>query len=173
MRKIIKRNEYGQATVEFLLTFTLSFIFIMFFLSLALNLTSGYMAHLATFSASRVFLVYDENTNGDYGRVDRAAANQGVLEFNKYQLNELGKIAGIKGKPSFNMPEASKYEYVGAKLSFEKEFSFIKVLVGEKKLNLLTESFLGREPTRLTCLDSVKKQVENNTKFNTLYDNGC
>jgi hypothetical protein len=171
-------NSAGQSSIEFLFSFSITFIFIMLFVSLAMNLTSGYMVHLATYNASRVYLVYDRNTNAAFSTVDQEAEKEAEKQF--YNpignfLKEMGAKIGAVGELKFNSPDsASRYEFVGAYFKFKKDFSYVPFMSGGDvpKLDLESQSYIGREPTRLTCLKSLQK-IMSGKKHSTMYDNGC
>ena len=52
----MKKNQSGQSTIEFIFCFVFAVSFILLVFNTSLNYVSGYVAHYATFMASRVYL---------------------------------------------------------------------------------------------------------------------
>ena len=75
------RHE-GQSTIEFLLTFIFSIGILILFISLGLNLTRGYIAHYATYMASRTYLTAD-NTSFTDTSSDSYAEQEAENVFNR------------------------------------------------------------------------------------------
>ncbi len=181
--KKLHRNQSGQVTIEFIFAFSLSVMFLVFFLYFAFNFTVGYIVHYATYSASRAYLSHDivSRTPGVSLREAKAHAQK---EFDSYSL----KSFGIKSKNGyllqFNDPDSDTiYEYVGALFSFKPPFS--RQDANEQDLEYLSESFLGREPSRAECGCQILEHIDgfscqggdfdmkNQAGELTVYDNGC
>ena len=164
----------GQSTIEFLFTFIFSFGFLFLFISLGLNFTAGYVVHFATYMASRTFMTAETN-NTNPGLSDTIAEQRGRETFNRYQLSSLGLES--LGNISFNFPNrGTRYEYVGAYVNFNTPLSFVNVIGGRQLLNLRSESFLGREPTRADCFERICRAMNGCSQKNghiTAEDNGC
>ncbi|HXH73379.1 MAG TPA: hypothetical protein VNJ08_00325 [Bacteriovoracaceae bacterium] len=86
----------------------------------------------------------------------------------KFSINEL--------KPG--MP-ANEYMTVGTKTIFDMRIDAIGQITGESTLEMVSESFLGHEPTRAQCanrtcfgITNVGESCENGMDI-TLYDDGC
>jgi hypothetical protein len=162
--------------IEFLVSFIFSVGFLFLFISLGLNFTSGYMAHYATYMASRTYLTAG-NDSVSPGTSDGVARTKAEEVFKAFQLNKFGvdTTLEIKSPPSGS---GEKYEYTGAKMRFQKPLSMIGFGGGDQVLDLVTESFLGREPTRADCYNQLCNVFgvcsENTSNVHiTLEDNGC
>jgi hypothetical protein len=77
------KNNKGQSTIEFILTFTAAVGFIFLFLKMALNYTNGYMVHHATFMASRAYMVGDAERYESAGAGDARAFDMAKAVFAK------------------------------------------------------------------------------------------
>lgn len=142
-----KRNK-GQSTIEFIMTFTVAVGFIFLFLRMALNYTDGFMVHHATYMASRAYLVSDEDRRSlDEG--DAKAMQKAKEVFAKY-LPE-GLVKGVEtGSLKENNPDPGKtkfHAFVGVWIEFYQRFS-MGFIGGKESIHFVSESFLGREPTR-------------------------
>ncbi|MBT3235455.1 MAG: hypothetical protein HN353_05865 [Bdellovibrionales bacterium] len=172
-KKIVDLEQSGQSTIEFLSGFIVMVSFIFIFVDFALNLTNGYLVHYATFMASRSYLVGDNNSNDPIGSEGHAMKNAKKV-FKQYMY------LNLKGKLRFNQGlggEDVKKVYVGAYYQYSPRFSSAAILTGNKKMNFISESFLGREPSKASCLDRVCRAIkdlggdcQNHT---SLIDNGC
>lgn len=174
------KNQRGQASIEFIITFIFTIGVFIFFIRLALNMSAGFMAHYATFMASRSYLVMDNGSNRDFNS-DTNALEEARRIFSSFRLGRFG-ISGASATLDANAPEypAKKYEYVGIRYSFRLPLTGYKIFGGNETLNLQSESFLGREPVRANCYERTCEAMKgiNNaggdcTDHTTLYDNGC
>lgn len=143
----LKKNK-GQSTIEFIMTFTVAVGFIFLFLKMALNYTDGFMVHHATYMASRAYLVSDEDRRSlDEG--DARAMSKAREVFTKY-LPE-GLVKGVEtGSLKENNPDPGKtkfHAFVGVWIEFYQRFS-MGFIGGKESIHFVSESFLGREPTR-------------------------
>lgn len=179
-------NNKAQVMIEFLLTFSFTLGLVFLFIKLSLNSTSGSMAHYATFVASRRYLVADNG--GDLQTVIRYSESLAKEEFDRVQLGKYG----IKSKelhflsPVWNSDRETKL-FVGAYFEFKLIFSFFSFVGGNKPLNLVSESFIGKEITRRQCFErlcqifqlrlpflSVDQLCASNIySHTTVYDDGC
>ena len=173
-------NNKGQSTIEFIMSFVFIFGFIFSFLKLALTYTDGYLVHYATFMASRAYMVYENNSNQPGGG-DGPAEKKALEVFDKFKLPLL--IKGHNGHLKFNDPDSQADPttslYVGAYSSYS-DFIILPTLGGRKNLQLRSESFLGREPTRSECffqvcsgLGEAAGQGQYCDIHSTVADNGC
>jgi len=169
----------GQSTIEFLLSFTFAIGIIFFTVSLGLNYTSGYLVHYSTYMSSRTYLTYDSTSNNPQSS-DSSAETKAREVFQGFGLDKFG--IDNYSDLSFNAPGITDtYEYVGAVFKYFKPLSFFKILGGDIELELTSESFLGREPVRMDCLqrtcDSMNGLSTNNCPGDvphiTAFDNGC
>lgn len=159
----------------------MSFIYIFgllaMFIRVAVNTTNGYLVHYATFMASRAYLVHDENNSSATIDDQRAEAHAKAV-FKKYKVTEL--IPQSSGKLEVRSPGAGGHKLlVGVYHSFKQNFSPMPLVGGTTPVELVSESFLGREPSRQECLDGICnafKQIDGYSScrnHSTFFDNGC
>jgi hypothetical protein len=173
------RNQQGQSTIEFIFTFAfgVSIIFVMF--NSALNYATGYLVHYATFMASRSYLTQETylGSSADTQSSMSNTAALGTQSYNKYMLQ-------IFSVPSdafrVNPPGLTPSEYLttGATTIFDLKIDAIGRITGQTTLELASESYLGKEPTRAQCANRTCFAITGNTTCNntmdiTLYDDGC
>lgn len=170
----LKKNQKGQSTVEFVITFGFSMGITFLFMGMAINYVVGYMVHYGTFMASRTYLVHDVSSK-DIGATLSTAATRGKETYDKYNLQAFD--AG-SDKLKFNSPLEGRPLFAGAVTTFERKVSFVRFISGTKKATLVSESLLGKEPMRSECLTSVCQAMGGGESCSasmdvTLYDNGC
>jgi len=179
MRKLKTKKNSGQVTIEYLFSFIFSIGIFIFFIQLGLNISSGFLVHYATYMASRTYLVVD-NGSASSDSSDSDAEKKAVEVFAEFNLKEFG--VNIEGDvPQFNRPGTNiKNIYVGARSSFKTPMTAFQLMGGTQILELESESFLGREPTKADCYEQVCKAVTTVNKAAnscerqvTLFDNGC
>jgi hypothetical protein len=173
--------------VEFLLTLAFAIALIFLFIQLALNSGAGYMAHYATFMSARTFLVWDNNSNEE-GSAESEAKLEATRVFDSFKMRnyylKYGEF-GINKLSDF----ATRREklYAGAYFSFRQKLSTFAWIAKDKEAFLVSEAFLGKEPTRRICLVrtcyAIKFHTEysniscdnpsGNDLFLTVFDNGC
>jgi hypothetical protein len=171
-------NNKGQSTIEFLLTFIFAFAFLLLFLKTAFNITNGFMVHYATFLASRTYLVWDNNSN-DSNNSDINAATMARETFSTVPLGAI--FRDFNGELEFNSPGgASSKLFTGVYVRFNDMMNMGRLLGGQIELDLISESFLLREPTRTECLERVCSAMREMgggavdcSIHVTLVDNGC
>jgi hypothetical protein len=176
--RLLKKNrQKGQSTIEFIMTFSMVFAFTFLFLKIAMNYTDGYMVHYATFMASRSYLTVDPKQQ-KYENVDNSdddAAKYAKETFNKF-LPE-GLIKDFNGQVNVIDPAAAKFTpYIGLFTKYTTQFS-LGVIGGTDELEMRSESFLGREPTRYEVYFQICNAIKTVTgatcdKQATLDDNG-
>jgi hypothetical protein len=173
----MKNNQSGQSTIEFIFSFIFAVSLILLVFNTSLNYASGYVTHYATFMASRVFLTQDSN-NSQWNAGDRGVAiNKAKNAFASFKLD----VFGIKTQLEINDEQnvsAGEYLMVGAYASFSRKMDMVGQITGQTKLDLISESFLGREPTRGVCASRICMAIkgEDTCSINydiTLYDDGC
>lgn len=178
-KKKIVRSELGQSTVEFILTFAFGVSLILVIFNSALNYATGYLVQYATFMASRVYLTADTHT-GNIGSVEPSLSDsveKTRTAYNNYNLNIFIPTGQFTVNPA-GATDASSYLTVGAYTKFELSIDVLGRITGQQKLEMVSESFLGKEPTRAECATRVCKAVTGQTSCDaamdvTLYDNGC
>ena len=175
-----KLDQKGQSTIEFIFTFAFGVSIILLIFNSAINQTTGYLVHYATFMASRTYLTADKHIGsfgGSAASLNGAEAKAKAV-FDKYNLTFLG-VKNLEFKinaPNPNNP--NNYLTVGALASFEQSIDIIGKIAGQEKLELVSESFLGKEPTRIECATRVCRAITGrdscqNTLDITLFDDGC
>lgn len=174
-----RKKEKGQSTVEFLLSFTLVLGFVFSFLSLALTFTNGYLLHYGTFMASRAYMVFDDDSD-DPSLVDSRARQWASQAFDQYNLDLLIESFSelnfnAPSDPSFQTSSTNLYTGVWTEVIQAFVFPGVAESLG---INLRSESFLGREPTRSECFRQVCESmdelgVDGCINHVTVADNGC
>ena len=142
------------------------------YVKIALNFTRGYMIHLANFQASRAYLVSDENRTNDGGSDSVAAAT--ALKVWKRYYGDFNGTDPVANSPEFG----GRSIFVGTVVDYEEKFSFGFPFGAMSAMEMKSESFLGREPTRHGCLDRTCASMRdigapNCAEHMTLSDNGC
>lgn len=174
----MKNNQTGQSTIEFIFSFVFALSLILLVFNTSLNYASGYVTHYATFMASRVFLTQDSSQNF-WGPGSRTAPiNEAKTTFKNYNLSILGINSQLEIKDPIEAT-AGEYLMVGAYVRYEKKMDLIGQIIGESKLQLISESYLGREPSRGVCASRVCYAITGKDSCNpesmdiTLFDDGC
>lgn len=176
-------NEKGQSTIEFIFTFVFGVSIIFLIFNSALNHASGYLVHYATFMASRSYLTAD-SYNGTFGggqpEIYHDVAKQRAEDvFNQYNLGVFNiDPSGFRINHAFSSSDKSEYLTVGTLMIFEQRIDVIGRIAGQNRLELTSESYLGKEPTRFTCALQTCKGLTaeescQDTMDITLFDNGC
>jgi hypothetical protein len=170
-------NDSGQSTIEFILSFAIAFGFLTAFYKIAMLYTNGYLSHYVTFQVSRAYMVGEDLRNNPEGS-DAGSMLGARKVYNYYNLE--GIIPGFTGTLTFNDPETNSGNqtnlYVGARLSYEDSL----LIPGTAKripVSMISESFLGFEPTRAECYyricDSLAELGASCSVHTTVTDNGC
>ena len=176
----ILNNDSGQVAIEFILTFVFALGVTFLFVSQALNMTEGYFVHYANYMASRTYLVHEVGSNDENSNF-RAAEQEAKKTFDRYGLRNFGV------NPTFEVETpagigGSSVLFTGTTAYFEKDLSSFQVIGGGAKAKLLSESFLGKEPARITCAQMICQAIMGDRGSCqggsagleiTLYDNGC
>jgi hypothetical protein len=169
------KNEKGQSTIEFILTFSVTLSFVFLFLKMALTYTNGYMVHFATFMASRSYLVNDSEQYNSIEDGDPPAFILAKKVYKKY-LPE-GLISNFNGALKENNPSNLRNTvFTGVYSDFTQSIS-AGMFGGGEPIELRSESFLGREPTRKesysqTCIAIMSVTGGGCATHATLDDNG-
>ncbi len=177
---LIHSKNKGQSTIEFIVTFVFAIGFTFSFFKIASIYTNGYLVHYATYMAGRAYMVFDNNSNNPAGS-DNGASLLAKKVFEGFKLG--GLLGGTINELQLNDPESlnnySNNLYVGAWFDFSQVLP-TPALGSGRELELRSESFLGREPTRSECYDRVctamgeaALQTEYCSIHSTLFDNGC
>jgi hypothetical protein len=175
------KKQAGQSTIEFIFTFAFGVSVILLIFNQAMNYATGYLVHYATFMASRTYLTADRHigTFADTGASLNGAEERARAVFNQYNLSIFDIPATGFAINAPNAGNTAEYITVGARTIFDQRMDMIGRVAGQKKLELVSESFLGKEPTRATCASRVCKAITNQETCNssqmdiTLFDDGC
>lgn len=175
-----KNNQSGQSTIEFILTFAFGLSFILVIFNSAMNYATGYIVHYATFMASRTYLTTDSHKGiiGDATQSISGAEAKAREVFNNYNLS-IFKIDNNNftiNPPGNTTPQTALT--VGAQTTFDLPMDILGRVAGQKKLELVSESFLGKEVTRAECATRVCFAMTGTISCTanldiTLYDDGC
>ena len=158
-----RRREKGQSTIEFALTMALLMGFVLFFVHLAFLFAYGNLVHYATFMSARAYLSAGEEPDGQVKRAQtviirllkRSESNPGV---EKYQFVAKGvegeEIPGMYYSPkSPYAPKDPDFSWLqGIRYKFRASLPMVPLSNGNGGANSLTltsESWLGREKTRV------------------------
>ena len=181
MRKKIL-GQKGQSSIEFIMSLIFTFALMGFAIHLSINTAVGYIVHYATFVASRTFLVANSNDEQN----DNAAMTTARASFDR--------VIGIPGKNSLmdfhsvDLMESSGglYEYIGVYTKFSRKMAPRgSPIASNVNVQFISESYLGREPTRRRCWERVCEIMQSaygpscapnpgqSPYFATLFDNGC
>lgn len=174
-------SESGQSTIEFILTFVLGLSLVLVVFNTSINYATGYLVHYATFMASRVYLTADNHT-GTIGNTNPAlgqAVTRATTAFNNYNLSVMRVPSeNFKVNRVEAVSDSNQNLTVGAATTFEMSIDMIGRVAGQTKLELVSESFLGKEPTRAECASRVCMAMTGSTVCEatmdvTLFDDGC
>ena len=174
----MKNNENGQSTIEFIFSFIFAVSLILMVFNTSLNYASGYVTHYATFMASRVFMTQDSNQVSVWGAGPRDQAfNMANEAFSAFKLDVFGIQTTLEVNDRQSV-SAGEYLMIGTYAKFSRKMDMVGQIVGETKLELISESFLGREPTRGVCASRICKAIADTDTCSdsfdiTLYDDGC
>lgn len=159
------------------MTFSAAVGFIFLFLKMAMNYTDGYMVHHATYMAARSYLVNDQERDSVEDG-DGRAFEKAQKVFASYLPEAL--ISGVtSGMLQENNPDPGKTKFrafVGLWIEYSQKFS-VGFIGGNQSVNLVSEAFLGREPSRAesrfqTCEAIMSLGLNKCDVHVTLDDNG-
>ncbi len=167
LKRRLKDNR-GQSTIEFVLTFSISLVVLFLFVKVAYIFVDGYVVHYATFAASRVYLVHDRGIKDPAGS-DGPAFSEAKEMFQKYVK---------KGELKVNAPDGNaKSVYIGVYHEYKRGFTESDLVGGKHDLKFRSESFLGREPTSSGCFERTCAAMTFSGgtcgEHTTIFDNGC
>lgn len=175
----MKNNQAGQSTIEFIFSFIFAVSLILMVFNTALNYASGYVTHYATFMSSRIFLTQDSADSSWSGAPSKGRAAEMAKQAFKQRYNL--SIFDINSDLEINNQEkvdAGEYLMIGAYVRYDRKIDLVGQITGGKKLNLISESFLGREPVRAVCASRTCKAITGKDSCDvsmdiTLFDDGC
>lgn len=175
-------SNAGQATIEFILTFAFGLSLMLMIFNSAMNYATGYLVHYATFMASRVYLtseLHSGNFQSGYEfSLSQAEANARQA-FRQYNLGIFGiEDAEFFVNRSATGQDSSEYLTVGTYSRFTQKVDTLGKIAGNTELDLVSESFLGKEPTRAACAIRTCQAITGQDTCDesmdiTLFDDGC
>lgn len=173
------KNQRGQSTIEFIFAFAFALSIMLMIFTSAKNYATGYLVHYATFMASRVYLTTDNSLMGDPNAFQPMAGNMARETFGQYNLGVFGvDVSKFSVNQARTGMSAADALMVGTVTRFDQKIDVMGKLFGNTKVDLISESFLGKEPTRYVCALRVCKAITNQENCSpsmdiTLYDDGC
>lgn len=206
MRGRNAREEAGQATIEFALTLTFLLAAMFLVLQISLIYAYGNFAQYATFMAARTLLSAGAGTAADQDRRAIAALQAllkqdsgtdrwpGIASTKSLPEPEShpdlrgaeiwGSDSGQQGSYGINVQSADYSWMQGVRYRFRSRLFLLPIgqntVGGKGKLELVSESWLGRDPEDKDCLAERKKRAQDLsarglgvTEARLLLDNGC
>ncbi|MGE4107015.1 MAG: hypothetical protein AB7F66_07340 [Bacteriovoracia bacterium] len=189
-----KLGRSGQSVLEFILTLSIMFFFVLFFLQLALMFAAGNYVHYATFMAARAYLSATGSPSQQFEN-----ANAVLKQMLKKDGSTLDRWPGlVKGQNVGAGAREGVEEVTGAEVGFGKQgvtdkknralswqdgvrYTFrgrlIRIPLGgttASAIELTSESWLGREPSFDECdqfLDALRGA--DGDSVGAIFDNGC
>ncbi len=176
-----RTTKAGQTTLEFLATFITSMGLLIVVITVGVNYGLGYLAHYATFMASRTFLSHDTRGRNPDTVITADTTGANAVSRQTFEDYSLRSFSISSDQLKFNYPGNSNIaEFFGSYLQFERPFSYFAPMGGAVKLQYLSESFLGKEPMRSICKQRICERFfgrdgcgSDLMYHGTLYDNGC
>ncbi|MCT4642611.1 MAG: hypothetical protein N4A33_09990 [Bacteriovoracaceae bacterium] len=163
--------------MEFILTIAFTLGISLLFISLAINSTTGYIAHYANFMASRTYLSYEDSQN-NIGANLAQAKNQTKSTFSSYGLDALGVPSN--SLKIIDQAQSSIALFRGTTVTYTQKLSMFSFVGGGQDAIFHSESFLGKEPTKIECLESICRAMgidigtcKSGKQAITIMDNGC
>lgn len=170
-------DEKGQSAIEFILTFAFGLGIVFLFAIQSLNATKGFLVHYANFMAARTYQVNDLGIDNTQTMMTNAAAEAQTV-FASYGLGSFGINAQFKIIP----PNQGRGIYSGGVAEFSEALSALPFVGGGATANFYSESFLGKEPLRMTCFEQTCAAItgspngcegRSDQMDVVIYDNGC
>lgn len=147
------KEEKGQSTIEFITTFFTAVSFVFLFLKTAINYTDGYMIHHATYMASRAYMAFDDNRDS-LEEGDRNAYNHAREVFGQYVIEAMFPKVSVNELKDNSPSTVNNHAFVGMHSRFSQKFS-LGAIAPKKEVLFISESFLGREPTRSESKEQI------------------
>ena len=180
-------GEAGQASVEFALVLIMLMSFVLFYIQLSFIFAFGNYAHYATFMAARALQSSGADDEDQATRAKdvivrmlKRSEGQGTDKFPFIAKSVGGGAVGgteIGPHSQFSAESAELSWLMGVRYTFKSRLFIIPMGKNSDRsarggdpnsVTLTTESWLGREPSDVTCFQQLKERVGR-----ALYDNGC
>jgi len=169
IHKFKKKIESGQSSIEFLISFFFVIGFVFVFLKIAMNATEGYVVHYATYMASRSYLVAEQNSNqvNNSSAAFTNGAKKAYQSIFQTGINNLKESAPMTTETNI---------FVGVFTKYKRKLS-AGIVGSGRSMQLISESYLGREPTKEECrrriCDAFSLPGGACGLHSTIFDNGC
>lgn len=174
-KKFKINNQNGQSTIEFIFSFSFITFLLVYTIKVAVNYTTGYLVHYATFMAGRTYYVYEDNSPNDNTAMTKARE-----VFERTNVSMFNSNVANTGELRFtNINDPASYVHAGVYYDWETSFSVGGVFGGSQALELRSESYLGREPNRQACGIRTCQVMRGDSgacdmgRAFTVSDNGC
>lgn len=167
-------NQKGQSTIEFIFSISFALFLIIYTVKVALNYTSGYLAHYATYMASRAYLTFEGNGN-EAGAILAVRETYASTKIEAYNPNLEANDTTLRVLDGSASPQ--QVILSGVIFDWETSFSTSGMFGGNQPLEMRSESYLGREPDRKSCVVQTCTAARDSSgacgRAFTLVDNGC
>lgn len=177
-------SESGQSTIEFAIATAMSLAFVFFFIHLSMLLAYGNLVHYATFMAARTYMAASDSVDDQVSRgqeilvrlLKKSVAQPGVDRYPFIARGDggNGEIPGLivlGPGPNFSPKNRNLSWQEGVRYKFRARIIPVPLSAGRGQDNVLTlisESWLGREPSTLDCERELATKLGGVT-----FDNGC
>lgn len=170
-----RKNQSGQAGIEFVAIMIVIFFFLFFFLSLAITLIISDYLEYATFMAARTYKAYASTP----GKQEEHAQ----LVFDKY-FEKVRGIARPGGPLQFLASDESDNNTQGVIATYNIDLFYLPPIfipsgVPASTIQLRAEAHLGRDPTFQECqkffddFGAKTLGIQNTNLIDQMEDNGC
>lgn len=184
MKRRRLRNRRGQSTIEFALTIALLMGFVLLFVQMAFLFAYGNLVQYATFMSARAYLSASQDPDDQIQRakrviirlLKRSESNPGVERYHFVAKGIEGEeIPGMmySPPPPYTPKDTSSSWMQGIRYKFRAVLPMVPLSSREGGANILTltsESWLGREKTRVECQNRMMSLPGGGLN---LEDNGC
>lgn len=175
-------SEEGQSTIEFALTMILLLAVFFFYIQLSMVLAFGNYVHYATFMAARAYLASSDTEEEQKTRARQVIVrmlkkSEGMAGVDKFPAIARGTGGGDPGGfevgalDEFKEADRGSSWMLGVRYRFRSRLFLLPLGREQGKdvtgVNLVSESWLGRETTGYKCRDDITKMGGG------IYDNGC
>ncbi|MCC7441634.1 MAG: pilus assembly protein [Bdellovibrionales bacterium] len=173
----LRKNESGQATIEFALTLILLLVFVFFYVQLGLVMAFANYVQYATFMSSRALVssaATDQEQNEAATRVLGSMVKKGAFDTGSDRWPSIAK--GVEGDavvgatigsgPLFAPKNKDQSWQEGVRYTFRSRLFLLPFGDVPGAIKLTSESWLGREPTKSQCETFM-------SGVGGIIDNGC
>ena len=157
-------NQKGTLSVDFLFTFSVSILLVIFFLMVSLTFSLMETAQYIAFKTSRVYFignesagVHEEVAKEEFNRLNNQFFKPGTIMKNWFELSEDRGVSDVGSQNSeVNL-------FVGTHLRFTSkvlgiQIPFLRADQGPAQFEIA--SYLGREPSKEECVQFKKQKFQ-------------